>query len=1057
MQSCEARLNRANDGFSLIWIARSVFIGSTHRVGVRRADAMGAIHMGLKFSAQYLTRIRLGIAATVLIGTLGAAACAAPVPPTGTTTTTTITGGIDPELDALLADKDFAAQFGDTEEQRTAILAQVRETLAQESDWTVADTERLRMNAEKAAADDAAIKAEEAAQAQLDLEAADEKKRLDALQSGPELDELAANPSDGSESFDYSSTAEDFSNLEGSAELVRSMTAGYSENLAKVNTVVEELRTAGRLDALDQIPGYVPPEGGDDPQFAEIWWDQVKDRGPATGACLNRDSSRSAPSPASLRPGTIYSPYQNTFAPASGSPTQLGQLKTTMIAGRKHFIVEGHLGDLDASAAFAGLAIQTMVRARITLHTPGNIVSNYNGIEFLQIAVPGQPVASGQIQVLCYEEDLGLPAAAPIRRAMFRAYIPFDPSGIPLAEPGFQVKATVSNNAINPGFFFGADMRTVYLGKQPVAYNSTFTNGGFGVTASKGVVTEDNGVSGDDLESTIAPPVSNAISNGLSGLDGSSNWVLGKKGGNWGWFGYHINNSAPTTANVNIDWDQTSYASAGDDEHRLKGTLSMNDWLIQGYVTMPWAFGGIVPCYFQMKVDWSATVYASVDINDTARTILQPDIQIGPVGLNIHNMLVSPLPLGCNFLYTAKWINGIDDLVNEALPIINGPLFDEIGNQPGIPNAVPATVAIGGGNNMQVLFAGWNNTCLPYGCNGGGAGDMAMSWAGLEATGDFRFTDTKAVGATRRFPASYSPTTGNTANGRVRQHFGAQNEITDFSAWVNPAMLNQALRVMAEHGRLDLGSSPTSPTVAQSPPIYLSTPLAADKPLGLFLPHVEINDTAAGNIYALDAIAAVGVTFDTGTRKLVPAPVSPGDPAFGIAAWTLKCSSAVWLTCYGLPAFVSTAANYVANTLLNPLLQNSIGQVTIPNTGGFPLTNLKIVNEDGHLGIRTSVGASQLRAWGGMDAATYNFDSFWEGLPDTGPVTYTWSIKDNVSGAVIFTTTSQQHQLSGFPTAALTPMPIGFGSQNIRSVSATITATRGSVSKTASYTNQTLS
>jgi hypothetical protein len=92
-----------------------------------------------------------------------------------------------------------------------------------------------------------------------------------------------------------------------------------------------------------------------------------------------------------------------------------------------------------------------------------------------------------------------------------------------------------------------------------------------------------------------------------------------------------------------------------------------------------------------------------------------------------------------------------------------------------------------------------------------------------------------------------------------------------------------------------------------------------------------------------------------------------------------------------------------------------------------------------------------------MDAATYNFDSFWEGMPGTGPVTYTWSIKDNVSGSVIFTTISQQHQLSGFPTAALTPSAFPFSSLNIRSATATITATRGGVSKTASHTNQTLS
>jgi hypothetical protein len=981
-----------------------------------------------------------------------ASACTAPTPPGGSTTTTTVPGTLDPELAALLDDPEFAAQFGETPEERERILADVRATLEDEGSWPVDAAEVVRSTAEKEAADAAAEQAAIDEQQRKDAAAADERKRLDALQSGPELEELAAQQGDGAEAFDYSIDADHWRNLDGGPEMFTAMVEDHRGAVQRVRAVEERLRREGTLEQYDAIPGYVPPEGEGDSQFAAIWAEAVRERGPATGACKDRDSSVKAPNPATLRPGTIYSPYQNTFAAPTGTPTHLGQLKTTTIGGQRHFIVEGHLGDLDASGFLAGVAIQTVVRARLTLHTPGNIVSNYDGIgEFMQPAVPGQPVQSGQVQVLCYQEDLGLPTGAPIRRAMFRAYIPFAPDGVPLVEPGFQVKATVSNQAIVPGYFFGADMRTVYLGKAPLAHNSTFTGGGFGVSAGRGVVIDDNGTTGDDLESSIRGPVSSAITNGLSGLDGTSDWVLGKKGGNWGWFGFHVNNSNPTTPTVDIDWNQTAHAGAGDDEFRLKGTISMNNWLVEGYASVPFALLGLVPCYWKMKVNWSASIYASVDINDTARTILQPDIQIGPLGLNVHSMFVSPLPLGCNFLYTALFADRWVTKVNALLPAINTAMANQLQNQPSIPNAVPATVPIGGGNNMQVLFAGWNDTCAPYGCNGGGAGDMAMSWAGVEATGDFRFTDTKPVGATRRFPASYSPTTVGTANNRVRQHFEAQNEITDFGAWLNPTVLNQALRVMAEHGRLDLGSSPSTPTAAKSPPIYLSTPIAANKPLGLFLPHLEIDDQANGNIYALDAIAAVGVTFDAGTRKLVPSPVSPTDPAFGIAAWTLKCSSPAWATCYNIPAFISTAGNYVANTLLNPLLQNSIGQVTIPNTGGFSLTNLKVLNEDGHLGIRTSVGAAQLRAWGGINASTYSFDTYFEGLPGSGPVTYNWSIKDNVSGAVIFTTTSTQHQLTGLSTPALQPLTI-FGS-SIRSVTATVTASRGGTNKTATHTN----
>ena len=994
------------------------------------------------------------VGATLVVALAVVASACAPPPVPTTTTTTTVPGQVDPELDALLNDPEFTAQFGDTEEERARIIEETRATLAADAEWAVSADERARMNNEKDAEDasDAAAAALAAADEQKRVDA--ERVRLDEVLAGPTLEELAAKQDDGSADFDYSATAEEWAAKEGAADAEATMTADALEVGRQVDQVWAELEAQGRLDEVLSIPGYVPEQGQGDAKFEEAWAEEIRDRGPATGACINRDSSRNAPNPASLRPGTIYTPYQNTFAGTTGTPTHLGQLQTTVLGGVRHMIVEGHMGDLNVANWFPTLEIPTSIRAWITIHTPGNIATNYNGLgPYMQVIAPGQPAASGKMHILCYEEDLGLPTGAPIRRAFFRAYIPMVHNGVPLAEPGFQVKATISNLDNNPGFFFGADMRTVYLGQQPLGYTQTLTNGGIGVSANKGMIVDDNGIPLDDLESSIRGPVSTALTNTISGLDGTSDWVWGKKGGNWGWFGFHINNSNPTTPNIDIEWDQTKVGSTPDDEYRLKASISMDDWLVEGYTSVPFAFAGLVPCYWRFKVDFSASIYASVDINDTARTLLQPNLQLGPVGLDLHNMFVSPLPLGCNFLYTALWADRIDDIINGFLPQINQALANQLSVQPNLPNMVPATVPIGGGNNMQVLFAGWNDTCVPYACNGNGAGDVGMSWAGLEATGDLRFTDTKPPAATRRFPASYVPTTAGTANSRVRQHFGAQNEITDVGAWVHPAVLNQALRVMAEHGRLDLGSSPQQPTVAKSPPVYLSTPIAADKPLGLFLPHLEIDDTANNNTFAVDAMAAVGVEFDPGTRKLVPNAVSPNDPSFALTAWTLECNSAVWITCYGVPGLVSSLANFVANSVMDPLLQQSIGQVTIPNTGNFPLTNLAVRNEDGHLGIRTSVGAAQFWAWGSMDPSTYSFDTYWEGLPGTGPVTYNWSIKDNNANAVIYTNNgTTQHQLSGFPTAALVPLDLPFTSQDARSVTATVTATRGGTTKTATHT-----
>jgi len=989
----------------------------------------------------------IGIVAALAV-LAGACATPPPVPPT-----TTRLPAIDPEIDSLLSDPEFTAQFGDTAAERDSIVAAVRDTLSKDSEWGVDPAVVARNGADKEDADSAASDAQAAEAADLVSRAADEKIRLDAALETPSLEELQQSQTERSDDYDFSATNEAWLATEGSAEAISTLESAYATKRAEVESVRDQLLADGLLEAVDAIPGYVPTEGASDPQWAAIWAEALKERGPATGACVNRDSSRNAPKKNSLRPGTIYSPYQNTFAGSSGTPTYLGQLKTVIIDGKRNFIVEGHLGDLDVLGLFSWLEIQTQLRARITIHTPSNIALNYEGIgPFMQEGVPGQPLQSGQVQVLCYKEDLSLPTGAPIRRAMFRAFIPMDAGGSPLAEPGFQVRATISNLAINPGFFFGADMRTVHLGKAPLGYGQTFTGGGIGLSASRGVIVDDNAISVDDLESTITSAVNPALASAMSGLDGTSDWVLGRKGGNWGWFGFHINNSEPNSPKVDLDWSQTNNSSGPDDEYRLKGSLTIDDWLVEGYTSVPFAALGLIPCYWRFKIDASAAIYAAVDVNDTARTILQPDVEIGPISLNVHNMFVSPIPLGCNFLYAALWADKMVEKLNGLIPAVNGLLQNKLQNQTNLQAAVPANIPIGGNSNMQVTFAGFNDTCAPYACNGNHAGDVAMSWAGLEATADLRFSDTKPAAATRRFPASYSPTTGDTANGRVRQHFGPQNEITDFGAWVNPSVLNQALRVMAEHGRLDLGSSPATPAVARSAPIYLSKPIAADKPLGIFLPHLEINDQANGNIYALDALAAVGVGFDPATRKLVPNTVSPTDPSFAIAAWTLKCSSPLWVTCNGIPAFVSTAANWVANTLLDPLLQNSIGQVTIPTTGNFTLTNLKILNEDGHLGIRTSVGVAQLRAWGGFDLSqgTYNFFTFWEGLGGTGPVTYTWTITDLINNNVLLSTTSQQHEFGSLPISALSVF--SFPGLHMRLVKATISATRGPDTKFATHT-----
>ncbi len=1005
---------------------------------------------------QFAARRRAAVAlmATALTVSLVGAACVAP--PTGPEPPRR-----DPEIDRMLADPEWAAQLGETEEERAQIIEDVSAYVDEWSQWELDDLEVERWNQEKLVADAEAEAEARRAQERLDAEAAAEAERLAELTAGPGLPELQEQVTDGAEDYDVSADAAHWASIPDFAAGQADFRQRHVSTTQRVDRLVAVMQASGELERVDAIPGWVPPEGQDDPLFTTIWLDKVEDRISVldpTGACKDRAGNRKAPTDDGLRPGTIYTPYQNTFAGSGGTPTHLGQLQTVTLGGKRHMVVEGHIGNLNTLGVPAAIGVATWFQTRISILTAENIVSDPDGYgPFRQPWVPGTSELSGRVQVLCYTDDFGLSTGSPIRRAMFRAYIPIENEEYSLVDEVFQLRAAVGSIPLNwgepPVLFYGADQRTVHLGRAPLGHQSTFTNGGFGVTLGSGVVTDNNGIAGDDLESSLRGPVASGLVNALSALDGTSAWVLGKKKANasWGWFGFAINNSAPTTPTVDLDWVPTYRNGQEDDEFRLRGSISMKDWLIEARVSLPWAALGLVPCYVKMKVDFSASIYASVDVHDTARTVLVPNIEIGGINANVHSMFASPLPLGCNSLYLFKFVNSWVEKLQGKLPAINQNLSTNLQTQPNLPAAVPATIPIGGGQNMQALFTGWNDTCAPYGCNGGGAGDVGISWAGIEASGDFRFTDTKPVQATRRFPASYSPTTGGTANDRIRHHFGPQNEIIDFSAYVNPSLLNQMLRVLAEHGRLDGAANATEPVVARTAPLYINTPVAPDKPLGLHIPHLEW-DPVGPNLLSIESFAAVGVGFDAGTRKLVPSTISPSDPGLGIAIRALRCESTLWLSCNGIPALASAAANYLGNSLLNPLLQNTVGQVKIPQTGNFSLTGVKIVNEDGHLGLRASVGASQLRAWGHIDASTYSFDTFFEGLAGTGPVTYSWVIRDGVTNAVVHTETSQQHQLGGFSTSALHPMNM-LGLQ-LRVVTATVTATRGGQSITTTHTHQ---
>ncbi len=962
--------------------------------------------------------LRSGGAIVALVVTALVAACA---PAT--------TGAVDPrpaawaaELTARLQDPAFIESLGSTDEERVHAVQAIRNFIANPSDgFDPAALDAAAASAQRASDSDAAyVKATKDAETAVAAQAA-QATATKELVDAPSHDQVVADGPDARPDIDIE-TAETTAAKEGAADSLAAITA----RLPEVHAKLASGETSG--DPLAQNLAALGYDGSGNISLS--------------GPCTGRTGTRFAPDDSNLRPGTMYTPSQDAWTGLSSQnrPIYSGNVQKRIEGGREQLLVEGHL---------AGTALT---------NTYGNNIDIFQAHLFLQLPGRAQPIewwgSSGtttadglEIRFLCYAEDSGLLPNTPITRGYYSIWMPTAGTvgsgrDYAIAEPGYQVRVAVSDSywlQVPYSFFFGADQHTVHVGPKPLAHHDP-APASVGATLNTGFLTETNGHGDDDLESLARPAITSALESGYSNLDGTNAWAVG--GPNYGMLGFHINDANPGSTSMDLSLQPTPSPSGGnDDEYQFVADLDLSNYELKGYIN-----GLILPCYFQFKADAHVRATGTIDINNPNRAFLMPDVSVTLSGVSLHNEFISPVPLICNSLYfflgrAAE--ERITRAVNDGLGNLPEMIANTVSQRANAAAQVSATVSMANGNGFVTALPGFNSTCQPYGCNGVHAGDMAMVSTGLEASADFLVTDRKTGQVRRRFPFSYSPSTGQPVSSLIRTHVSpTTGNPFSAAAFIAGDTINQLLRSITEGGIPNRGVLDAaiadgailnmSPAAA---PIFLRQSLS-NKTLGLFIPDLRFDKGGFGR-YAANLAVGVDVTFDAATNSLQPATIGVSDVAAGLGIFTLRCESLLWSLCVGLPTSLTDLANQLGGSLLPQLTHNTIGQIRVPSVLGLPVYSVELHNLDGNLGVYITLGAAHL---GVMLTNTANSAFHFHATPinyPSQPSSYQWTLTDDLTGAVLLTANGTQDisipianvpehgTLSNFPSYSSWPHPTG--------------------------------
>lgn len=774
-------------------------------------------------------------------------------------------------------------------------------------------------------------------------------------------------------------------------------------------------------DAENAWPVY----GGSQAELMGEWWLKFGQERPKSMTCSAATTgARKAPTtPIPAFESRIYTPtqgtYTNTVDTSAPHPSELtvasGELETRLDPTDSRilqFKVEAHLLSPVVHPILGTYFWPTDFRGHIVVEQLGKPALSY---------FPNSPHT--EFRTLCYKDDLGSSNPA---RGYVEAWIPMNEPETPkgdIGEPGFQVRFESVDNFWDPNagwyptIFYGADQVTVLQTKSgvPLGHDDPLASGSLALRVSDGLLTDDDGNTANDLESALRAQVTPAVGNALESLQGAHQFVPVVN--SWFW----INDVDANGYSLDLSLKPVA---PSEDEFSLNAAFELTDLFVK-------AMYGLGPntCYLKMKIKGKVEVAGTVDIASNPQA-LKVNTTVAVSGVDFYDSvawginLMTGLPsLACflPYLTQTKFARGwIEKSGTEKLQ----GLLDEKLAQPLDLNLddvlAPGITLPGNANGVDFGFAGFVPSCPPLGCQGG---DVLIDRYGVAALGALSAHDKKPAGISKRFPNVFDPTIGSAMADAYTSPITPGGQRYRFGAFVTPALINQLLRSLTEGGQgyppsgmLDLSTviGSTHLTIRPTlPPMFVNQKYAADQPpFTIFVPDLRISD--GSNLLAVNVAIGFDVTVDAQTHKLTPSlqvladfdTLKCGQSSAFVFSYAL-CASSSWSggAPPALPS-VPDAMTWVVNTVIPPLLQNSIGQVEIPPAVGFDLLslgNIGAANADGvlavYLGMNNPPASLSVMPYtpifgqpnGQFRATALNLPGTWN-APSPGDVTFDWKV-----------------------------------------------------------------
>ena len=426
-------------------------------------------------------------------------------------------------------------------------------------------------------------------------------------------------------------------------------------------------------------------------------------------------------------------------------------------------------------------------------------------------------------------------------------------------------------------------------------------------------------------------------------------------------------------------------------------------------------------------------------------------------------------------------------------------------------NSILPTVNVGTSAIRPVVTDIDNGWCGSYARPTGCTPDQDLFGAqGPEVTGDAALVGSlsDALGASLggRFRNVFRPSLSTKVEDLVTSHRDINQRLAGLGAVVDPAVVNLALRHLSQgssttrttNGLLDVAGvaiPSTSLTISTRPevaPQVLGVPVDTEPvlcpdvcnpppfptpPSRLTVPAVVPDlrvslSTGAGSPIQFSIAASVnaGLAFDPSKAALGPVLDSPN-----VDIQVVGGCQANYTTGYALSynlcgrgaggvggAFTITSLlDYVANDVVLPMLTNSLGKIALPSLAGIVpgvdagVKNIRFAQRGGYLAVygdlgpvpRIGIAVSEVQDPQSLRFLPSNAIDVDLTVPGT---TYTWTVKDGVTGLPVSTTVSPNTFGSGVqaPLTSFVETTDAFG--KVKVADATLTVTQNALSITAS-------